>query len=96
MKFRAVEHNSKLPIKSKAPIELKWVIGNRVECVKTFSTVQKGTTGIINKLNSRYLGTHYADHISITWDTYVNGHTCGNRCEDGYGLCVPREYLELV
>ena len=26
-----------------------------------------------------------ADDIRIRWDNYLDGHTCGGRCEDGHG-----------
>lgn len=34
--------------------------------------------------------------VGVRFDKYIDGHTCGGRCEDGYGWYVLPENLELI
>lgn len=66
-------------------------VGDRVVCVRSFNPIRRGMTGTIcQHKNQSLTGKSWG----IAWDEYIEGHSCGGRCRDGYGYRLQEEYIE--
>lgn len=52
-------------------------------------SIKHGDTGTV-------LGEYDEDTYYVRWDHYVSGHTCGGRCESGYGWNVYVDSIDIL
>lgn len=68
-------------------------VGDRVVATTRMTTfddaIRVGDTGTVVLKDT-------GDDVAVEWDTYIGGHSLGDRCRQGHGWRTIREYIKLL
>lgn len=69
----------------------KLEVGQRIRMVTDFCSAKEGMTGTIIEVKYDF------GELGVRFDkAFVGGHTCGGKCEDGFGQWVKPFHIELI
>lgn len=64
--------------------------GDRVVAIHAFDDfIRKGLTGTVTQISESY-------NYGVVWDEFMDGHTLGGTCEDGFGWWVVEDDIALL